>query len=45
MEEIVPVHVTGYMYNLQMDEMGFEYCKADPEVWFSSAMKDDGTDY
>ena len=25
--------------------MGFESCKADPDVWFCSAMKDDGTDY
>ena len=28
-----------------MDEMGFESFKSDPDVWFSSAMKDDGTDY
>ena len=28
-----------------MDEMGFESCKADPDVWFCSSMKDDGTDY
>ena len=25
--------------------MGFESFKSDPDVWFSSAMKDDGTDY
>ena len=28
-----------------MDKMGFESCKADPDVWFHSSMKDDGTDY
>ena len=28
-----------------MDEMGFESCEADPDVCFSSVMKDDGTDY
>ena len=28
-----------------MEEMGFESCKADPDVWFCSAMKYDGTDY
>ena len=26
-----------------MDEMGFESCKVDPDVWFCSARKDDGT--
>ena len=25
--------------------MGFESCKADPDVWFRFSMKDDGTDY
>ena len=25
--------------------MGFESCKADPDVWFRSAMKGDGTEY
>ena len=28
-----------------MDEMGFESCKADPDVLFCSAMKNVGTDY
>ena len=38
---------TDYWRHVQyaMDEMGFEYCKADPAVWFSSTMKDDGRDY
>ena len=34
------IHVRSAMY-----EMGFESCKADPEVWFSSVMKDDSTNY
>ena len=28
-----------------MDEMGFMSCKADPDVWFRSSVKEDGTDY
>ena len=28
-----------------MDEMGFESCKADPDIWFIYAMEDDGTDF
>ena len=28
-----------------MDEMGFEFWKSDPDVWFCSSTKDDGTDY
>ena len=38
---------TDYWRHVQyaMDEMGFESCKAEPDVWFSSAMKDDGRDY
>ena len=28
-----------------MYEMGFESCKYDPEVWFCSEIKDEGTDY
>ena len=28
-----------------MDEMGFEYSKADPDIWFISSMKDDSIDY
>ena len=28
-----------------MHEMGFESCKADPDVWFRSSQKSDGTDY
>ena len=45
MEESVPVQITGDMSDLQMDEMGFESCKYDPDVWFRFAMKYDGTDY
>ena len=28
-----------------MDEMGLESCKVDPDVWFRSAIKANGTDY
>ena len=28
-----------------MEEMGFQSCKADPDVWIRSAIKADGTDY
>jgi len=28
-----------------MEEMNFETCKADPDVWFRSSVKEDGTDY
>ena len=28
-----------------MDKMGFESCKADPDILFRSDIKDDGTDY
>ena len=28
-----------------MDKMGFESCKANPDIWFRSDMKDKGTDY
>ena len=28
-----------------MEEMGFQTCKADPDVWFRASLKDDGTDY
>ena len=28
-----------------MDEMGFEYFKSDPDIWFISSMKDDSIDY
>ena len=28
-----------------MNEMGFESCKADPDVWLCPALKADGTKY
>jgi len=28
-----------------MTHLGFTSCKADPDVWMRSAMKDDGTEY
>ena len=45
MEEIVPVQITGDMSDLKMDEMSFESCKSDPDVWVCFAMRDDSTDY
>ena len=33
------------MSDLQMDKMGFESCKYDPDVWFRSSVKGGGTDY
>ena len=28
-----------------MDEIGFESWKYEPDIWFRSAIQDDGTDY
>ena len=28
-----------------MEEMGFQSCKADPDVWLRASSKSDGTDY
>ena len=38
---------TDYWHHVQhsMAELGFQSCKADPDVWFRSSTKSDGTDY
>ena len=38
---------SDYWQNVRegMTELGFESCKADPDVWLSPATKSDGTSY
>ena len=44
MEESVPLQITGYMSDLQWMKWALNPA-TDPDVWFCSAMKYDGTDY
>ena len=45
MEENVQAQITGDMSYLQMNGMGFESCKTDPDVWFFSAIKYNSNNY
>ena len=40
-------YVADYWLHVRsdMEEMGFKSCTADPDVWFFSATKANGTDY